>query len=414
MLCQFTVKNFRCFADDITLDMQATNITENKESVIVDSDGVQFLPLAVLYGPNGAGKSTVILALSALRNKIMRPVNAAEGRDYGDDDIKHKIVPFKFSEDLQNEPTSFELFFRTSLYEYQYMISVKDEFVLSENLSRKKLTGKNYIGIFSRTNDSITLQGSLHDYKIANLSPKIPLLSYLAITYKKNPVVNDAFDWFEHQSKIFLYGFPSIEDLATRKLMLLFLSYFDLPMKEKVLNMLKEMGIDVTDYRIEKESNQILTKHIVSKRTYELALDYESDGTIKLFFVLPFIVQNLMSGGILAIDELDSRLHPKLLQYIISLYNDPKKNPQKAQLIFTSHDISTMNEENFRRDEIWCVAKGNDERSNLYSLVEIKQSDGTSVRKDAKYSKQYLEGRYGADPYLQKIIHWEDFYATNK
>ena len=414
MLCQFTVKNFRCFADDITLDMQATNITENKESVIVDSDGVQFLPLAVLYGPNGAGKSTVILALSALRNKIMRPVNAAEGRDYGDDDIKHKIVPFKFSEDLQNEPTSFELFFRTSLYEYQYMISVKDEFVLSENLSRKKLTGKNYIGIFSRTNDSITLQGSLHDYKIANLSPKIPLLSYLAITYKKNPVVNDAFDWFEHQSKIFLYGFPSIEDLATRKLMLLFLSYFDLPMKEKVLNMLKEMGIDVTDYRIEKESNQILTKHIVSKRTYELALDYESDGTIKLFFVLPFIVQNLMSGGILAIDELDSRLHPKLLQYIISLYNDPKKNPQKAQLIFTSHDISTMNEENFRRDEIWFVAKGNDERSNLYSLVEIKQSDGTSVRKDAKYSKQYLEGRYGADPYLQKIIHWEDFYATNK
>lgn len=414
MLCQFTVKNFRCFADDITLDMQATNITENKESVIVDSDGVQFLPLAVLYGPNGAGKSTVILALSALRNKIMRPVNAAEGRDYGDDDIKHKIVPFKFSEDLQNEPTSFELFFRTSLYEYQYMISVKGEFVLSENLSRKKLTGKNYIGIFSRTNDSITLQGSLHDYKIANLSPKIPLLSYLAITYKKNPVVNDAFEWFEHQSKIFLYGFPSIEDLATRKLMLLFLSYFDLPMKEKVLNMLKEMGIDVTDYRIEKESNQILTKHIVSKRTYELALDYESDGTIKLFFVLPFIVQNLMSGGILAIDELDSRLHPKLLQYIISLYNDPKKNPKKAQLIFTSHDISTMNEENFRRDEIWFVAKGNDERSNLYSLVEIKQSDGTSVRKDAKYSKQYLEGRYGADPYLQKIIHWEDFYATNK
>ena len=413
MLCQFTVKNFRCFADDITLDMQATNITENKESVIVDSDGAQFLPLAVLYGPNGAGKSTVILALSALHNKIMRPVYAAEGKDYGVDDIKQGIAPFKFSEPIQNEATSFELFFRTSFYEYQYRITVKDESVLSESLSRKRIMGKNYICIFTRTNDFLTLQSSLRDYKIANLSPKIPLMSYLAITYKENPIVKDVFNWFERQLSVFL--FPST-DSTTAKLMASFISSSELKIKKKVLDMMAEMGIDVTDYRIEKEANQIrlFTTHVVSKHPYELEFEYESDGTIKLFFILPFIVLNLMNGGTFAIDELDSKLHPKLLQYIISLYNDPKKNPKKAQLIFTSHDISTMNEENFRRDEIWFVAKGNDERSNLYSLVEIKQSDGTFVRKDAKYSKQYLEGRYGADPYLQKIIHWEDFYATNK
>ena len=65
-----------------------------------------------------------------------------------------------------------------------------------------------------------------------------------------------------------------------------------------------------------------------------------------------------------------------------------------------------MNREVFRRDEIWFVAKGNEQNSKLYSLVEFKMQDGSSVRKDAKFDKQYLEGKYGADPYLKKIIDW--------
>lgn len=56
--------------------------------------------------------------------------------------------------------------------------------------------------------------------------------------------------------------------------------------------------------------------------------------------------------------------------------------------------------------EIWFVAKGNAQNSKLYSLVEFKNEKGESVRKDAKFGKQYLEGKYGADPYLKKIIDW--------
>ena len=67
-----------------------------------------------------------------------------------------------------------------------------------------------------------------------------------------------------------------------------------------------------------------------------------------------------------------------------------------------------MNNEVFRRDEIWFVAKGRSQNSKLYSLVEFKNYKGESVRKDAKYDKQYLEGKYGADPYLQKIIDWSN------
>ena len=105
-------------------------------------------------------------------------------------------------------------------------------------------------------------------------------------------------------------------------------------------------------------------------------------------------------------DELDAKIHPQLLKHIIQMFTDLTINKKHAQLIFTSHDLSTMNSELFRRDEIWFVAKENEENSKLYSLVEFKNEKGESVRKDAKYDKQYLEGKYGADPYLRRIIDW--------
>ena len=96
---------------------------------------------------------------------------------------------------------------------------------------------------------------------------------------------------------------------------------------------------------------------------------------------------------------------------MIELFTDMDKNKRGAQLIFTSHDLSTMSNEVFRRDEIWFVAKGREQNSKLYSLVEFKTDSGESVRKDAKYDKQYLEGKYGADPYLKKIIDWGEVRA---
>lgn len=68
-----------------------------------------------------------------------------------------------------------------------------------------------------------------------------------------------------------------------------------------------------------------------------------------------------------------------------------------------------MNNDVFRRDEIWFIAKGDNKASKIYSLVEFKSEDGRIERKDARYDKRYLEGRYGADPYLRKIINWGDY-----
>ena len=170
--------------------------------------------------------------------------------------------------------------------------------------------------------------------------------------------------------------------------------------------MIQEMDLDIAGFRIEEEDNKtkIYTKHIVNNTETELNLTKESSGAKKLFSLLPLIVSALTEGKTLIVDELDSKLHPLLLKYIINLFSDMKINRNRSQLIFTSHDLSTMNSEVFRRDEIWFVAKGTDQNSQLYSLVEFKNDKGESVRKDAKFDKQYLEGKYGASPSLKKIV----------
>ena len=177
--------------------------------------------------------------------------------------------------------------------------------------------------------------------------------------------------------------------------------------KYLVLEMIQEMDLDIINFRVEEENDRIevFTTHRVGDFETELNLSEESNGTKKLFGLLPFIAESLLNGTTLVIDELDAKLHPALLRHIIMLFNDMTINRKGAQLIFTSHDLSTMNSDVFRRDEIWFVAKGNCQNSTLYSLVEFKNDKGESVRKDAKFDKQYLEGKYGADPYPVSYTH---------
>ena len=229
-----------------------------------------------------------------------------------------------------------------------------------------------------------------------DLSKTLPLLSYLGITYAQNEVVQDVLNWFDDGIDFLNYGNPRQELRMAH-------------VKKLMLDMIQEMDLDIVDFRVEEREHdriEVFTKHVVDDYEAELNLFDESSGTKKLFGLLPFIAKSLSVGTTLVIDELDAKIHPALLKYIIMMFNDMKINRHGAQLIFTSHDLSTMNSEVFRRDEIWFVAKGNKENSKLYSLVEFKNNKGESVRKDAKFDKQYLEGKYGADPYLRKIIDW--------
>lgn len=403
MLCQFTVKNFKSIRDEITFDMQAAAISEHEDRIIRDKDGELFLPVSAIYGPNGGGKSNVLEALHILSLKVLRPLYAtSDNENHVIPRKKLVIEPFAFSEKEKREPTEFEVFFRTEMAEYRYILNIKRDMVLYERLDRIKLDTRRRSALFERDDEGIILKGAFSRLKISDeLSDTLPLLSYLGITYRKNEVVNDVLDWFEFGIDFMNYGNPMQE------LRMAVANSDDI--KNLALKMIQEMDLDILDFRVEELEHdriEVFTKHKVDGYEAELSLSYESSGTKKLFGLLPFIAESLIGGTTLVIDELDAKIHPALLRYIIMLYNDMEVNRKGAQLIFTSHDLSTMSSEVFRRDEIWFVAKGNSQNSKLYSLVEFKNSKGESVRKDAKFDKQYLEGKYGADPYLRRIIDW--------
>ena len=403
MLCQFSVKNYKSIRDQITFDMQAAAISEHTDRIIKDSDEQLFLPVSAIYGPNGGGKSNVLEALQTLGTMVLRPVHATKQNRTTDYKFnRYPVKPFIFSEEGKSNPTEFEIFFRTEIAEYRYVLHTREDVVVYECLDRVKMETGRKSALFQRKGEEISLRGVLAKLKISEgMSKNLPLLSYLGITYMNNEVIKDAINWFEYGIDFLNYGNP-FEELRTA------IASSD-EIKNLVLDMIKEMDLDIENFRVEEHENnqiEIFTQHNVDGYKAELTLSEESSGTKKLFGLLPFIAKSLVNGTTLVIDELDAKIHPVLLRYVIMLFNNMETNRHGAQLVFTSHDLSTMNSEVFRRDEIWFVAKGNNQNSRLYSLVEFKTGNGEVVRKDAKYDKQYLEGKYGADPYLRKIIDW--------
>ncbi|MBE5938007.1 MAG: ATP-binding protein [Lachnospiraceae bacterium] len=403
MLCQFTVKNYKSIRNEVTFDMQAAAVSEHKDRIIKDMDGELYLPVSAIYGPNGGGKSNVLEAINTLVAKILRPIYATADTE-GHAFLQKKIIvePFAFLEEYRESPTEFELFFRTNLAEYRYILHVKRDVVIYESLDRVKLETGRRSALFIRDESGVDLKGAFAKLKVSDdLSKTLALLSYLGIAYKENAVVKDVLNWFEFGIDFLNYSNPMQElrmAISTSE-----------DVKYLMLDMIQEMDLDIVDFRVEEKENdmiEVFTKHRVDDVETELNLSDESSGTKKLFGLLPFIAESLITGTTLVIDELDAKIHPVLLRYIIMMFNNMKINSHKAQLIFTSHDLSTMNNDVFRRDEIWFVAKGKAQNSQLYSLVEFKDAKGGSVRNDEKYDKRYLEGRYGADPYLQTIIDW--------
>jgi AAA15 family ATPase/GTPase len=134
----------------------------------------------------------------------------------------------------------------------------------------------------------------------------------------------------------------------------------------------------------------------------------ESEGTIKMFELSPFIYNALNEGRTLIIDEFDSRFHPLLTKKIVELFNS--ESNKNSQLIFTTHDTNLLSSEILRRDQIDFVEKDKYGASHLYTLVEIK-----GVRNNASFEKDYIQGKYGAIPFLgnfSSLLNF-DYAETN-
>ena len=404
MLCQFTFKNFKSYRDETVFDFQAAKLAEFSDSLISAGASRSLLPVSVIYGPNGGGKSNVIDALSSLIALVMRPVIELSNRPAENLGMlnTHKIRPFAFSETSKNEPTVFSVFFIAGDSEYRYLVSILAGRIISEELYRRRsVKGARTTMVFQREEDDIKLSPLLRKNHVnTNVNPELTFLSFLAINYRID-VISDVADWFRRCIYI-NYSSPlselSIPVVSNEQI------------KKKMLDFFRDMDISITDYRVETDgrTGDVFTQHSTPDGTYEINMDQESQGTQKMFKCLPIVTLSLAEGRLLLADELDAKLHPKLLRYIISLYKNPDANKNGAQLMFTSHDLTTMTAEVFRRDEIWFASKDNSQSSTIYSLYDLKNEDDRHISADSEYNLEYLEGRYGADPYLRQMISWEE------
>ena len=401
MLCQFSFQNFKSYKDETTFDFQAAAIPEFSASLLGEEKSGRLLPVGVVYGPNGGGKSNLLQALSCLITTVVKPIHDLEKTR---EDIviqqKAECEPFLFDDTSRDKPTEFQVYFRQEKNEYRYYLALKEDEVVSEALYWRAIGGKKTGTVFEREESNITLGASINKASInTSVNPKMPYLSFLAINYDI-PVIAEVQKWFE-SCVICNYANPVVDSTVM-------ISKND-DVKRRIVQALNDMGIDLTGYRFDENEKQLYTQRMVNGKSYELRFMDESDGTQKLIAVLPVLLMALREGRLVIIDELDAKLHPKLLRYVIAMFKNPKINQNGAQLIFTSHDVTTMRNTVFRRDEIWFAAENDNHESEIYSLYEIRREDNERVNNTAAYDKQYLEGRYGADPYLRNMLTGGDW-----
>lgn len=404
MLCQFTFENFRSYKDETVLDLQAVSGQNFQSSLLKNiSDKNEFLPVSVIYGPNGGGKSNVLNAINCVVSLVMKPIQIFKNNI--PQSIGTGLVPFLFDDTSRNKPTKFELYFRPDdEYEYRYFIALTNGIITEELLYRRKLgRGSKITQIFERSGGKIELGASIKNKKVnLEVNDQMPYLSFLYINYKFEPIIT-AVSWFE-KCIIRNYASPHAEDRT--------LLASDETFKSRLISLMNSVGINISNYDFVKISDddnsyELIFEHTVNGKTYSLNISQESAGTQKLFNALPLAIIALTEGRLLVIDELDAKLHPKLLKFIIMLFKNPEINTKNAQIIFTSHDVSTMKSTVFRTDEIWFACKLDDESSELYSLYELRDESGNHIHPSAAFDKQYLEGRYGADPYFRNIQDWK-------
>lgn len=403
MLMQFSFRNFRSYKNETVFDFEASQADEMEDTLIVDAkDGKRFLPVSVIYGPNGGGKSNLLRAFICLTSTIVSPIVAMKKNIMPINSMYcENSQPFSFDAASKENPIEFEVYFRVEEMDYRYSLSLKDGIIIDESLYRRIVGGKRPALLYSREETTIEMGTSLLKYKVSQtMNEKMPFLSFLAITYNI-PEIDVVAGWFE--SCILLnYASPIAEFVM------------GIVRKERdkniMLSVLHDIDSGIIDYKPIFDEDQklkdILVIRNIEGKSYSLSLQDESDGTQKMFRLLPLFIDSLSGGKLLVVDEMDAKLHPTLLRYLISLYNDPDINQKGAQLWFSSHDLTTMKNDVFRRDEIWFAYRDTEESSAIYSLYDLRTTKNAHIDTKSAYDKQYLEGRYGADPYFKRIMEW--------
>ena len=420
MLLSFTVGNFRSFKESKTFSMKAASIQEHKDFVR-ESNNAKLLPVAAVYGANSSGKSNLLSALKTMKNVLLSSVKTNPTE-------KLKTDTFKLDEEYTQKPTLFDVVFSTNGTTYRYGFeytetSITGEWLYTVNNDREKnlfIRNSEGIGVTKdfpegKDKEEATAENRLFLSLVAQLNGKTSLA--VMKWFEDLRIISGVYDSsFKDYSFKYLFADNPQSQLAQTFVNSMDLGFTSLrkdESKEKEYDLSNTNNKNILDRVFEKymlnwPALKIQTGHkvLLKDGSFTEAFfpndDMESEGTKKIINMSGPIVDSIINGGIIVVDEFDAKLHHLLTKKIIDIFNSPKTNPYNAQLIFATHDTNLLSNKIFRRDQIWFAEKNReDESTDIYPLSEIKEQNGDKIRNDRIYEKDYINGKYGAIPYLR-------------
>lgn len=450
MLVKLTVENFLSFDKETEFTMIPSNKIRKKPEHVIDIKSTSLLKYAVFYGANASGKTNLVKALSFIQYCVTRsiPINAT-------------TCFCKNREENKTKPSCFELQFSIgdNFYAYGFSVILDTRTVAEEWLYQLYQNGSTKVlferkrGEKPKLGDKIKLSNQ-DEGKFAIYSDDFDdssNLLFLTFMNKSKKLAADSklsffkeiYSWFAKSLYIvtpdtslrnleYYYDDTSIAQITD------LIRLFDTGISEiervritaeelkktippdvyedifeSIRQQYEEFGsasvrmivrVDANVFYIESNETDdpiITTISLKHKRSfYDFNYDEESDGTRRLFELLDMLLTQ-SEDCVYIVDELERSLHPKLTEKIIEQFEEIHKG-KRIQLILTTHEASIMDQELFRRDEIWFIERDANNTSNIYSLDRFKQ------RYDKKLSKAYLEGRYGAIPVFKRFSFKEE------
>lgn len=417
MLIEFSATNYRSFLTTQSLALAANTATELQEEnsfVSPVSNLPRLLRSSVVYGPNAAGKSNLIQAIAFMKRFVL---SSAKESQEGE---KIDAAPFLFNRQSSLNSSEFEVLFIQDGIRYQYGFAVNSKKVTGEWLfaypegRSQKWFERNYD---PETQKDIWYFGPKFTgrRKVWQEATRSNALFLSTAIQLNNEQLKPLFNWFDHKLHVIDQGgnlhpgFSTSECEKEEK-------------KKKILKFMNAADLSITDIFLEKKEfstkdlpaempqnikeeiskeldgkklTSLFFMHPSSDKGEDVALEFEEEsaGTRKLFTLAGPWLDVLDNGLVLFVDELDTSLHPHLVRFLLNLFHNPETNRHNAQLVFTTHDTTVLDQTLMRRDQVWFIEKDAENATRLYPLSDYKPRKGEALQKG------YLYGRYGALPF---------------
>lgn len=422
MLIEFSAHNFRSLWETQTLKMTAGHTGSLLEENTFQPNPKalpRLLRSAVIYGPNGAGKSNLIAALDFMQSLVL---SSATGLQEGE---VIKRAPFLLHPEGLSTPSEFEIVFIEKGIRYQYGFACTSARIIHEWLFA--FPANKAQRWFERSFNPNTekeeyyfgskFSGTKKTWETNTRSNALFLSTSVQLNSDQ---LKPVFGWFK-KLVIIRHGdlidpsftIEGCDNDVTLKDILNFLQNADISVdgidiEEKKLSaeeirLPKDMPADQQNVLKKaldgKTIKRVKLLHHVgdSEDTVKFPLEEESDGTQKLFAYAAPWLDVLKNGRVLVVDELDNSFHPHLVRFLLNTIHNPVLNSANGQLIFSTHDTSILDQKLLRRDQVWFVEKDAANSSRFYSLSDFRP------RKSEALEKGYLQGRYGALPYIGEV-----------